>query len=384
MSGFDENPFGEPTIHDPFSDPAIKRAVASTPVSKGLEDYNPFSEQTVTQGTAQVRGASNPPIYGGIGATQQPATLQPSTFQSTFRAETPPPPYSRISQQTVKIPPTVQETVHTPQQTGKGVLGSTSPPSTEQQRSGEEWNARREEETRNNTSYFLRRNNWPPLPKRCCFQPCFYQEIDVEIQIEFQKIVRQLYYLWMFHGLILFLNVIGGFALMFHSKDVTTFGLSILYLILFTPFSFLCWFRPAYRAFKNDSSFNFMVFFFVFFFQLIVTSIQAIGIPGSGTCGLITAITAFNSSAAGIFVGILLLLIAFCFIIAAGGDLLLLTKIHRIYRSSDASVSKAQQEFATTFLRNEHVQNAASNVASTAVRAQMSNAAAAATAQPRY
>lgn len=55
-------------------------------------------------------------------------------------------------------------------------------------------------------------------------------------------------------------------------------------------------------------------------------------------------------------------------------------QIHKIYRSSDASVSKAQQEFATTFLRNEHVQTAASNVAATAVRAQMANAA----NQPRY
>jgi cytidylate kinase len=40
---------------------------------------------------------------------------------------------------------------------------------------------------------------------------------------------------------------------------------------------------------------------------------------------------------------------------------------------------KAQQEFATTFLRNEHVQNAASNVAASAVRSQMANAS-----QPRY
>lgn len=54
-------------------------------------------------------------------------------------------------------------------------------------------------------------------------------------------------------------------------------------------------------------------------------------------------------------------------------------QIHRIYRNSDASVTKAQQEFATTFLRNEHVQNAASNVAASAVRSQMANAN-----QPRY
>lgn len=55
-------------------------------------------------------------------------------------------------------------------------------------------------------------------------------------------------------------------------------------------------------------------------------------------------------------------------------------QIHRIYRSSGASMSKAQQEFTTTFLRNEHVQTAAGNVAASAVRAQMQ----ANTTQPRY
>ncbi|CAG2066684.1 unnamed protein product, partial [Timema podura] len=78
------------------------------------------------------------------------------------------------------------------------------------------------------------------------------------------------------------LNILGGMALMIHQGDFTTFGLAILYLILFTPFSFLCWYRPAYKAFRSDSSFNFMVFFFVFFFQFMVTVIQTIGIPGSG------------------------------------------------------------------------------------------------------
>lgn len=228
--------------------------------------------------------------------------------------------------------------------------------------------------------YYPRQNNWPPLPDKCCFQPCFYQDIDVEIHTDFQKIVRQLYFLWMFHGCVLLFNVIGGFVLLLCNEGFETFGLGILYLIMFTPFSFLCWYQPAYRAFKNDSSVNFMVFFFVFFFQLIVTAIQSIGIPGAGTCGIIMAITMFNSSAKGIFIGLLLLLIAIGFVLAACGDLLLLTKIHRIYRSSDASVSKAQQEFASTFMRNEHVQNAASAAAANAVRGQMANAA----NQPRY
>ncbi|KOX69272.1 Secretory carrier-associated membrane protein 2 [Melipona quadrifasciata] len=271
MSGFDENPFGAPNINDPFSDPSIRRAVSSTPVNRGLEDYNPFAEQG-SQGTAQVRGASNPPMYGGVAATQQPATLQPSTQE-----------------------PPATNYARTPQQTVNAALGSTMSP-TSDQRSEPDWKARTEEDIRS-TSYYPQRYNWPPLPDKCCFQPCFYQDIDVEIQTNFHKTVRQLYRLWMCKG-----------------------------------------------------------------------------------NGIILAITMFDNTAKGIFVGFLLLLIALCFVLAACGDLLLLTKIHKIYRSSDASVSKAQQEFATTFLRNEHVQGAASNVAATAVRAQMANAA----NQPRY
>jgi len=31
-----------------------------------------------------------------------------------------------------------------------------------------------------------------------------------------------------------------------------TFGLSIFYLLLFTPCSFVCWFRPVYKAFRLE------------------------------------------------------------------------------------------------------------------------------------
>lgn len=55
--------------------------------------------------------------------------------------------------------------------------------------------ARREAELRAGSAG--RRNNWPPLPAICPIQPCFYQDINVDIPLEFQRIVRYLYHLWM-------------------------------------------------------------------------------------------------------------------------------------------------------------------------------------------
>ncbi|KAJ9596724.1 hypothetical protein L9F63_012247, partial [Diploptera punctata] len=305
MSGFDENPFGEPTVDNPFADPAIQQVTTNTSnVQRGLEDYNPFADQGDQRPTA-VRGAANPPQYQTMPVTQ-PAIMQPTQ-------EAPPPPYTKTGQQ--------QQPTQQQQQFSTAEFQRRQE---ELERKAQEL-ARREEELKN-APYNARRNNWPPLPEKCCFQPCFYQDINVDIPLEFQKVVRMLYYLWMFHACVMVLNVVGGLALMINNSQFTMFGLAILYLILFTPFSFLCWYRPAYKAFRSDSSFNFMVFFFVFFFQFMVTVIQSIGIPGSGTCGMLIAFQTFDSTAGGITVGILVLIVALCFAAAACMDLLLISK----------------------------------------------------------
>ncbi|XP_050313272.1 secretory carrier-associated membrane protein 1 isoform X2 [Anthonomus grandis grandis] len=227
--------------------------------------------------------------------------------------------------------------------------------------------ARREEEMRQ-SSYNVRRNNWPPLPEQCCFQPCFYQDIQVDIPLEFQKIVRHLYYLWIFHGIVMLANTLVGLIL----KNFTVVGVGLLYTLLFTPFSYLCWFRPAYKAFRSDSSFNFMVFFFIFFFQFVVTTIHAVGIPGSGTIGIIMAIDSFSTTAYGVVSGIFAISVALGFTFCAGADLFMISKIHKMYRSTGASMDKARQEFTDVVLRNQHVRSAASNVAAAAVQSQFS------------
>ena len=45
-------------------------------------------------------------------------------------------------------------------------------------------------------------------------------------------------------------NLIGCFAWMFGGGGVTNFGLAIIWLIMFTPCSYVCWFRAVYKAFK--------------------------------------------------------------------------------------------------------------------------------------
>ena len=101
-------------------------------------------------------------------------------------------------------------------------------------------------------SFSVRQNNWPPLPKFCPVQPCFYQDINVDIPVEFQKIVKYLYYLWIGHVSLLLSNFVLGFLFLLVGGDgaIGIMFLSLIYFVIFTPSSFVCWFRPAYKAFR--------------------------------------------------------------------------------------------------------------------------------------
>uniref|UniRef100_A0A670ZEV4 Secretory carrier-associated membrane protein n=1 Tax=Pseudonaja textilis TaxID=8673 RepID=A0A670ZEV4_PSETE len=138
-------------------------------------------------------------------------------------------------------------------------------------------------------------NNFPPLPRFIPLKPCFYQDFDEEIPPLHRTTVKRLYYLWMC-DITLAVNLIGCLAWLIGGGGAVNFGLAILWLILFTPCSYVCWFRPIYKAFKTDSSFSFMAFFFTFMAQLVISIIQAVGIPGWGVCGWIAAISFFGTN----------------------------------------------------------------------------------------
>uniref|UniRef100_A0A1A8Q1D9 Secretory carrier-associated membrane protein n=1 Tax=Nothobranchius pienaari TaxID=704102 RepID=A0A1A8Q1D9_9TELE len=223
--------------------------------------------------------------------------------------------------------------------------------------------------------------NFPPLPGFIPLKPCFYQDFE-EIPEQHRSMCKKMYHLWMLNSATLMVNLIGCFAWMFGGGGVTNFGLAIIWLLMFTPCSYVCWFRPIYKAFnheeklkkkqvhegedisdlflRTDSSFNFMLFFFVFMAQVGISVIQSIGIPGWGVCGWLATISFFSYN---ILVAIIMLIPTIMFTAVASLSFIALTRIHNFYRGSGASMSKAQEEWSTGAWKNPHVQAAAQQAA---------------------
>lgn len=286
----------EPTIENPFVDASIREAVCR-PILSNCDNYDPFSR------------------------TAQPAILQENSAKNNTPVSA-----DEFQKRQQKLDVKAKEL------------------------------NKKEAQLRYTDFMGERRKNWPPLPENCYCQPCFYQEIEVDIPLEFQNVVRLLYKIWILHSALILINIIGGLILM----DSTVIVSGVFYLLLFTPLSYLFWFRPIYRAFRSDSSCNFMIFFFSFSVQFIFTVFQATGTESSGTIGLIKAVNTLKHSN---FMGLFAIIVAGCYIFAAIADFIMLTKIHKIYRSSGNSISKAREEFASEVFRSEPLKRTVSELA---------------------
>ncbi|XP_030291937.1 secretory carrier-associated membrane protein 1 isoform X2 [Sparus aurata] len=311
-------------------DPSVTQVRQAAP--PGLEEYNPFADAKSTP-------AGMAPKTTAPATNTQPAIMKPTEE---------PPAYSQSQAQE--------------QTRGAAELLKRQE---ELERKAAELD-RREREMQSLSASGGRKNNWPPLPENLPVGPCFYHDITVDIPVEFQKTVKIMYYLWMFHTGTLLANLVGCLAwFCVDAGRGVDFGLSILWFLLFTPCSFVCWYRPLYGAFRSDSSFRFFVFFFVYICQFGIYVLQCIGITGWGASGWISALTALNTS---IPVGIIMILIAALFTALAVLSLIMFKKVHATYRTTGASFERAQQEFATGVMSNKTVQTAAANAATRAAQ----------------
>ncbi|XP_018650932.1 putative scamp family [Schistosoma mansoni] len=223
----------------------------------------------------------------------------------------------------------------------------------------EEEQRMREEQNRPVSQGGVIAKNWPPLPSFCPCTPCFYQNIETEIVPEYKRVVKFGYYLWLSYACLLLVNL---FTAMIYFAGTSSyyggslFGVAILVFIICVPSSYVCWFRPLYKAFRSNSSINFFVFFIVFGVQVLVMIIQSIGIINWGSCGWITGLAVVKSNPV---IGVMSLLVASIFTAITGLSAWYLIHVHRIYRSTGASFGKAKEEFANGVVSDPFIRSSA-------------------------
>ncbi|XP_029488426.1 secretory carrier-associated membrane protein 4-like isoform X2 [Oncorhynchus nerka] len=201
-------------------------------------------------------------------------------------------------------------------------------------------------------------NNFPLLPKFLRIKPCFYQNVEEEIPAPHRQLVRRVYNLWMLYSVTLCVNVVSCIAWWAGGGSAGNFGLSLLWLLLFSPCSYTCWFRPLYKAFRADSSFNFMAFFFIFFLQCVFALIQTVGISGWGACGWIATVLFFSYNVGS---AVVMLFSALLFTLVTVLMGLVLIRVHGMYRGGGGSFERAQEEWTTGLWKSAPVREAGFN-----------------------
>jgi hypothetical protein len=171
----------------------------------------------------------------------------------------------------------------------------------------------REEHVRN-----FGKNNWPPKPY-WPFRPLLFHDIDEEIPATSRQIVSTLYRLWLLLVLTITLNLVACILLLVTGaedggKDL---GGSIVDLFII-PLAFLLWyryveawrhvcqyvclsisntpfpFRPVYNAYMKEQAFYYYLYFVFNAFHIAFCVYSLIGIPSTGSAGIINTISSFG------------------------------------------------------------------------------------------
>lgn len=319
-----QNPFD--TDESPFSDPSVLSVTRNA--APGIKEFNPFEDPNRSQ-LKTAPAASTPP------PTVQPSVLQTDKERTTSVVEEG---HNNLTRRQEDLESKVAEL------------------------------QRREQELQRMQFGGYRENNFPPLPPNCPCKPCFFNDVSIDIPIDYQKTCRALYIRWQVYSFQMVFNFLTALALLVdHDEPVhegQTFAISIAYLVWNVPASFIGWYRTAYNAMKNDGSFCFVVFLIIYFWHILINFFYALGVSGSGACGFINGTQAFHLS---IPVGSMMFASGTMFFIGAIVDTVLLVKIHRIYRMAGASFEKAQDEFARGVAFNPHVRGVAADAVASGI-----------------
>ncbi|KDQ11744.1 hypothetical protein BOTBODRAFT_35175 [Botryobasidium botryosum FD-172 SS1] len=184
------------------------------------------------------------------------------------------------------------------------------------------------------------RNNFPP------FFPLIYHAIDEEIPQEHRPLITRIFQLWF---LILATLIINMVACIFVLTSGTTdggkdLGASIMLVPVIGLLSFLLWYRPIYNGLMKEQALYYYIYFVFCGFHLLFSVYMFIGIPSTGSAGLIQTISLFSKGH--IVGGVLGIIATVAWAVQGLGNLFYYRQIWNHHNQAGHTFTKAKGEFA--------------------------------------
>ncbi|PIN19730.1 Secretory carrier membrane protein [Handroanthus impetiginosus] len=151
-----------------------------------------------------------------------------------------------------------------------------------------EQEVRRREEAVARAGIVIEQKNWPP------FFPIIHHDIANEIPIHLQKLQYVAFTTLLGLSFTLLWNIIAVTTAWIKQGDPKIWFLAIIYFIAGVPGAYVLWYRPLYRAFRNESALKFSWFFLFYLlhicFCIFATVAPPVVFKGKSLTGILPAI----------------------------------------------------------------------------------------------
>jgi len=204
---------------------------------------------------------------------------------------------------------------------------------------------RREQELTQRAEYIRThgRNNFPP------FYPLVYHSIQEEIPEASRPLITDMFRLWLLLLATLVVNMVASiFATISGTGDgFRDFGVSIMYVPVIGILSFLTWYRPIYNGYMKEQAVYYYLYFFFGGWHILFSSYMAIGIPSTGSAGIIQTVRMYIHGGVGIAGGVLGTIASAGWVVEGFGSLWFYRLIWAHGKAAGHSLEKAKGELAT-------------------------------------
>ncbi|KAJ0966003.1 hypothetical protein J5N97_027141 [Dioscorea zingiberensis] len=261
MAGrYDSNPFDEEEVN-PFADPAVRRTA-------GQANYGGSPFYTINP--TSVAPASNSRL--------SPLPPEPADFYNDRSA-------------TVDIPLDSAKDIKKKERELQAK---------EAELNKREQELKRREDAAARAGIVIEEKNWPP------FFPIIHHDIAKEIPIHLQRLMYFAFASLLGMTLCLSWNVIAVTAAWIKGEGVKIWFLAIIYFIAGVPGAYVLWYRPLYRAMRNESALKFSWFFLFYLVHICFCIYSAVAPPiffkGKSLTGILPAVDLIDGKAlVGIF-----------------------------------------------------------------------------------